>query len=810
MKPKKRSPFEPTERLDTPERPTSRDVGSSDDIYVVRAVRNINKKGWRLTIRMKFSALILAVLAAFVAVVVMSSLDISPMVIGITSGAIIAVLLPIGLRAMYSLVNGTTFVTDLATAVSEGDLDKSIDIKGNDEIGDMADALSSMTNYLQDLAQAAERIADGDLSIVVQPKSDNDALGKAFSRMTDNLRRYIGEIQEKTEYLSEIPAPVMAVDRELNVQYINPLGASLVGKTSEYCVGQKCANILYTTNCSTRKCQAARAMQLDKIVTEEVTASLPSGEVPMRLTAAPLKDNDGNIIGALEYGEDITKEVAAVTTILSMVQAVADGNLSARADVEEYEGNFRNMVQGVNQALDAVQGPIDEAIRILEKIEENNLTTLVEGDYKGDHAKIAFGVNAAVRHLAELVGSIRESAQGLAFSSDQLALAANQASEATQQVAASSQEMARGAGEQASSSQETAKAVEQLSSIIDEIDAGAQQQAGGFQRAAASITEVSEAIEYVAQNAAIAAQSSKDASEAAKNGADLVMKTATGMETIMNTVDMAAGKITDLGERSAEIGKIVAVIDDIAAQTNLLALNAAIEAARAGEQGRGFAVVSDEVRKLAERTGTATKEIADLVKSVVSVVDDSVKAMDVGSQQVKEGYRLASDSGEALGNILKAITDVSDLIERISTLAQHVTSSSTELFKIIDSVHSITEQNTESSHQMSAAAAQVAKSIDSVAVIAEETSTATQEVSATAEEMNAQVEEMVASSESLRSMAEELKSAVAGFRLSEVEGGVQGEEHQRVHPSFDTRSIPPMRTDETPFSENPTSGTEGD
>lgn len=799
MKPEKRSPFEPTDH-------------STGDMRSFNAIpgAKTTDKGLRIPISTRIFSTFLGGAVMLVVVYVLSILEVSILALGIITGAAVVAAIILAYSVSHTLSSSISKTTEIATAIADGDIDQHIDIERNDEVGDMSEALSAMIYYLQHLHEAVHRVAGGDLDTVVQPRSPKDALGSAFLGMVNSLRQQMREIQEKSEYLSEIPAPVIAVDKELNVQFINPMGAAIIGKTPEYCVGQKCANLMYTTNCNTRKCQAARAIQLDKIVTEEVTASLPSGEAPMRLTAAPLKDKDGNVIGALVYGQDITTEVEAVLTILDVVQAVANGNLGARADVEQYEGNFRNMVQGVNQALDAVQGPIDEVIRILEKIEKNDLTASVEGAYKGDHAKIAFGVNAAVRHLAELVGSIRESAQGLAFSSDQLALAANQASEATQQVAASSQEMARGAGEQASSSQETAKAVEQLSSIIDEIDTGAQQQASGFQRAAASITEVSEAIEYVAQNAAIAAQSSKDASEAAKNGADLVMKTATGMETIMNTVDSAAGKITDLGERSAEIGKIVAVIDDIAAQTNLLALNAAIEAARAGEQGRGFAVVSDEVRKLAERTGTATKEIADLVKSVVSVVDDSVKAMDVGSQQVKEGYRLASDSGEALGNILKAVTDVSDLIERISTLAQHVTSSSTELFKIIDSVHSITEQNTESSNQMSAAAAQVAKSIDSVAVIAEETSTATQEVSATSEEMNAQVEEMVASSESLRSMAEELKSVVADFRLSEVEGSVQGEEHQRVHPSFDTRSIPPMRTDETPSSENPASGTEGD
>ena len=237
------------------------------------------------------------------------------------------------------------------------------------------------------------------------------------------------------------------------------------------------------------------------------------------------------------------------------------------------------------------------------------------------------------------------------------------------------------------------------------------------------------------------------------------------MERIRGTVDVASERLMELGARSEEIGKIVAVIDDIAAQTNLLALNAAIEAARAGEQGRGFAVVSDEVRKLAERTATATKEIADLIGNVQKGVEDSVKAMEEGQNEVKEGYRLADEAGIALNDILQAAGNVSDQIDQISARAQQINASSNELVQVIDNVGSITEQNTAATEEMSANATQVSKSVESVAGIAEENSAATQQVSASAQEMSAQVEEIIASSQSLKQMADELQKAVATFRL---------------------------------------------
>ena len=138
------------------------------------------------------------------------------------------------------------------------------------------------------------------------------------------------------------------------------------------------------------------------------------------------------------------------------------------------------------------------------------------------------------------------------------------------------------------------------------------------------------------------------AAEAAANGLAAVDKTADGMARIKSAVEASAVKVTELGAKGDQIGAIVETIDDIADQTNLLALNAAIEAARAGEQGKGFAVVADEVRKLAERSGRATKEIAALIAEVQQGTEEAVKAMTVGAAEVEAGAQLAVDSKTAL------------------------------------------------------------------------------------------------------------------------------------------------------------------
>ena len=165
------------------------------------------------------------------------------------------------------------------------------------------------------------------------------------------------------------------------------------------------------------------------------------------------------------------------------------------------------------------------------------------------------------------------------------------------------------------------------------------------------------------------------------------------MNRIAEVVRKSAETVQALGKSSDQIGEIVQVIDDIADQTNLLALNAAIEAARAGEQGRGFAVVADEVRKLAERTTKATKEIATMIKQIQKDTSGAVESMEEGTKEVEVGKQLAEKAGKSLQEIIHGAEQVVDIVTQVAAASEEQSSAAEQISKNIESISSVTQES---------------------------------------------------------------------------------------------------------------------
>jgi methyl-accepting chemotaxis protein len=454
-----------------------------------------------------------------------------------------------------------------------------------------------------------------------------------------------------------------------------------------------------------------------------------------------------------------------VQSMVAMATAVARGNLTetltAKAaddeigalarSLDEMVGNLRKMVDNIQEASVQVAssaGQISANAKLITSGAQSQAQAAEETSTSMEQMAasiqtVAGNAQSLASYVEETSSSITEmgaSIEQVAKSSGVLAGTVTEAASTIEQMTVSIDQVARNLEHLAGTVTETSGTVEEMATFIAQVARNAESLTTAAQRTSMTVSDMASAVSEVAKIAGEADRISQKASEDARTGDEAVGRTIDGMKRISETMENTARVITGLGKRSQEIGKILEVIEEIADQTNLLALNAAIEAARAGEAGRGFAVVADEVRKLAERSVEATKEISEVIGQVQAETGAAVETAKAGAAETKEGIGLADRAGLALRSIIESVSRSSQLMGEIARATAKQSSASTEVLGTVSNMTSATNQVTQAVREQAEGSKQIRLAMENINRVMAQAAQSTKEQAAGGRQVRTAVE----------------------------------------------------------------------
>jgi methyl-accepting chemotaxis protein len=567
--------------------------------------------------------------------------------------------------------------------------------------------LDTLEGLDADVSQLARAAQEGRLEVRADAARHPGCFGRLAAGMNSAVATLVG-------HLDSIPAPAFLVDRELRVRFMNAAALKVVGRDAAQAAGQRCADLFKTGDCGTERCACARAIREGKACASETTLRPGPREYEVAYTGTPIRDGEGQVIGALEVVNDQTEvrrgmrqsqKIAAYQTqetekVVSVLERLALGQLAADVVVAEGDADtagareaFRTIGGAIGRSAGAVRALTQDVAGLAEAAIAGKLSDRADAArHQGDYRKIVEGVN---RTLDAVMAPIQEAATVL----EQLSRRDLRARVSGQYHGdhARIQESVNATGVALHDAlAQVAQAVDQVSSASTQIASSSQAVASGASEQAASLEETGSSLESVSSMTRHAAESAQQANL-------LAQAARTAASDGSSAVAQMQGAMAKIKASAEGTSQIIRDINDIAFQTNLLALNAAVEAARAGEAGRGFAVVAEEVRSLALRAKEAASKTEELIRQSV--------------KEAGEGEVTARQVAGKLGEIATGVTKVSDIVAEIATGAREQSSGIDQVNKAVTEMDKVTQQNAASAEQSSSAASELSGQAEELAAM---------------------------------------------------------------------------------------------